>query len=71
MREYIQRRGRVLRLNKKKSKPFAEIWDLIVVNEEQKAVNSAEVDRAEEFVRFSLNPGISIDLEKLRYDSNR
>lgn len=68
MREYIQRRGRVLRINKKKSKPFAEIWDLIVVNEDQKAVNAAEIDRAEEFVRFSLNPSISLDLEKLRYD---
>lgn len=66
MREYIQRRGRVLRIDKKKSKPFAEIWDLIVVNEDQKAVNAAEIDRAEEFVRFSLNPSISLDLETLR-----
>ena len=66
MREYIQRRGRVLRIDKKKSKPFAEIWDLIVVNEDQKAVNAAEIDRAEEFVRFSLNPSISLELETLR-----
>jgi superfamily II DNA or RNA helicase len=70
MREYIQRRGRVLRINKKKSKPFAEIWDMIVVNRDEKSVNPVELDRASEFVRFSLNPGIAVELDNLRYNSD-
>lgn len=66
MREYIQRRGRVLRKNPNKAKAFAEIWDLIVVNEMNNAINPAEIIRASEFAKFALNSSVTSELDKLK-----
>jgi superfamily II DNA or RNA helicase len=64
-RQYIQRRGRVLRVNKQSPKGVAEIWDLIVVDENNVAFTPAEIVRATEFARMAINHSINIDLEKL------
>lgn len=64
-RQYIQRRGRVLRVNKQSPKGVAEIWDLIVVDENNMAFTPAEIIRATEFARMAINHSINIDLEKL------
>jgi superfamily II DNA or RNA helicase len=64
-RQYIQRRGRVLRVNKQTPKGVAEIWDLIVVDENNVAFTPAEIVRATEFARMAINHSINIDLEKL------
>lgn len=64
-RQFIQRRGRVLRANKKAAKGVAEIWDLIVVDEEGKAFVDSELERAMEFGRMAINHSIVSDLEKL------
>ncbi len=64
-RQYIQRRGRVLRVNKANPKGVAEIWDLIVVDEDNHAFTPAEITRATEFARMAINHSINVDLEKL------
>jgi superfamily II DNA or RNA helicase len=64
-REFIQRRGRVLRVNKNATKGLAEIWDLIVVDSEGMAFVDSEIDRAIEFGRLALNRSIVGDLEKI------
>ena len=64
-REFIQRRGRVLRVNKIATKGLAEIWDLIVVDADGMAFVDSEADRALEFARLALNRSIVGDLEKI------
>jgi len=64
-REFIQRRGRVLRVNKKATKGLAEIWDLVVVDSDGMAFVDSEADRAMEFARLALNRSIVGDLEKI------
>jgi superfamily II DNA or RNA helicase len=64
-RQFIQRRGRVLRANKKAAKGVAEIWDLIVVDGDGKAFVDSELERAMEFGSMALNHSIVGDLEKL------
>jgi superfamily II DNA or RNA helicase len=64
-REFIQRRGRVLRVNKNAIKGLAEIWDLIVVDTEGIAFVDSEADRAMDFARLALNRSIVGDLEKI------
>jgi len=64
-RQFIQRRGRVLRANRKQTKGVAEIWDLIVVDEDGFAFTKAEIDRSVEFGRMAINQGITQDLRKL------
>ena len=64
-REFIQRRGRVLRVNKNAIKGLAEIWDLIVVDSEGIAFVDSEADRAMDFARLALNRSIVGDLEKI------
>ena len=64
-REFIQRRGRVLRVNKFATKGLAEIWDLIVVDSEGMAFVDSEASRALEFARLALNRSIVGDLEKI------
>lgn len=64
-RQFIQRRGRVLRANRIKTKGVAEIWDLMVVNEKGYAFNGAEVSRAVEFGKMAINSGIIHDLKNL------
>jgi len=65
-REFIQRRGRVLRANPLRPKGYAEIWDLIVVDEDGKAFVDAEITRAMEFGGTAMNPSVINDLNKLR-----
>jgi superfamily II DNA or RNA helicase len=67
-RQFIQRRGRVLRFNKERSKGVAEIWDLIIVDEEGKAFVDSELARAIEFGRMAINHSIVGDLNKLSAD---
>ncbi len=64
-REFIQRRGRVLRVNKNATKGLAEIWDLIIVDSDGMAFVDSEADRAMEFARLALNRSIVGDLEKI------
>jgi superfamily II DNA or RNA helicase len=66
MRQFIQRRGRVLRVDRKNPKALADIWDLIVVNDDGKAFVEAEVTRAEEFGSMALNRSIVYELQKIR-----
>jgi superfamily II DNA or RNA helicase len=66
-REFIQRRGRVLRVNKNAIKGLAEIWDLIVVDTEGIAFVDSEADRAMDFARLALNRSIVGDLEKISH----
>jgi superfamily II DNA or RNA helicase len=66
-REFIQRRGRVLRVNKNAIKGLAEIWDLIVVDTEGIAFVDSEADRAMDFARLALNRSIVGDLEKITH----
>jgi superfamily II DNA or RNA helicase len=54
-REYVQRRGRVLR--KAPDKTSAEIHDLLLVNAHGGALTRSEASRALEFVRLARNPG--------------
>jgi superfamily II DNA or RNA helicase len=68
-REFIQRRGRVLRVNKNAAKGLAEIWDLIVVDSDGMAFVDSEADRAMEFARLALNRSIVGDLEKITHTS--
>ncbi len=64
-REFIQRRGRVLRVNKLSAKGLAEIWDLVVVDEHGHAFKESELERAIEFSRTAFNRSIQRSLEKL------
>jgi superfamily II DNA or RNA helicase len=75
-REYIQRRGRVLR--RAEDKPVAHIHDLLVLpavadgEEEESSVSNilgGEITRALEFGKSALNPAAITDLERiaLRY----
>jgi superfamily II DNA or RNA helicase len=64
-RQFIQRRGRVLRANKDHAKGVAEIWDLIIVNEDGKAFVDSELSRAIEFGRMAINHSIVDDLSRL------
>jgi superfamily II DNA or RNA helicase len=66
-REFIQRRGRVLRVNKYATKGLAEIWDLIVIDSDGMAFVDSEADRAMEFARLALNRSIVGDLEKITH----
>lgn len=63
-RQFIQRRGRVLRADRVNPKGVAEIWDLLVVDDAGKAYVSAEVARAMEFGSMALNQSIVHDLKK-------
>jgi superfamily II DNA or RNA helicase len=67
-RQFIQRRGRVLRYNKENAKGVAEIWDLIIVDEQGKAFVDSELTRAIEFGRMAINHSIVDDLIKLSVD---
>lgn len=62
-REYVQRRGRVLR--RTSGKYSAQIWDVIVTGEDDKAITPTEVLRATEFAIEARNAGPLLDLEDL------
>jgi superfamily II DNA or RNA helicase len=61
-REYIQRRGRVLRRHPNKTS--AQIWDLLTVDTGNNPIASSEIERAHEFARGSrtMSAAFSLDL---------
>ena len=66
-RQFIQRRGRVLRVNRDKAK-VADIWDILVTDETGRAYTNSEVDRAIEFAKMAINKALVYDLMKLRQE---
>lgn len=62
-REYIQRRGRVLR--RSPGKFSAQLFDVIVAGMDGKAISPSEVVRAMEFARDARNVGAEFYLEEL------
>ncbi len=62
-REYIQRRGRVLR--RTPGKYSARIFDVLVVGNDGKAITPSEVVRAIEFARDSRNVGPALYLQQM------
>jgi superfamily II DNA or RNA helicase len=60
-REFIQRRGRILRNHP--GKKFAEIYDFIVVDEEFKKLTEKELERFDEFAKIAINKD---DLSRIR-----
>lgn len=62
-REYVQRRGRVLR--RTPGKYSARLFDVIVIGEDDKAIMPSEVVRAMEFARDARNLGPALYLEDL------
>lgn len=62
-REYIQRRGRVLR--RSPGKYSSHLFDVIVTGTDGKAITPSEVVRAMEFARDSRNVGPELYLEEL------
>jgi superfamily II DNA or RNA helicase len=64
-RQYVQRRGRILRRNPKKSK-VALVWDLFVINDEGYVYSNSEVIRGLEFAATATNSVISPEIEDLK-----
>jgi superfamily II DNA or RNA helicase len=62
-REYIQRRGRVLRRHPNKTS--AQIWDLITVDTSKNPIASSEVERSHEFARGSRTESTAFSLDLL------
>jgi len=62
-REYIQRRGRVLR--RSAGKFSAQLFDVIVTGADGKAITPSEVVRAMDFARDARNVGLDLYLEEL------
>lgn len=62
-REYIQRRGRVLRRHSIKSS--AQIWDLLTVDAQGIPIAESEVIRAAEFARSSRTSSVALELDLL------
>jgi len=63
-REYIQRRGRVLR--RREGKHYAVIYDVIAVDGEGIPVMPSELPRAEEFAALASNRAGAVVLDQLR-----
>ncbi len=68
-RQYIQRRGRILRLDPSRPK-VAKILDLVVLDRDGLALNDREIDRCVEFARDAINSGSVIEYEQLRRKSD-
>ena len=64
-REYIQRRGRVLRSNKQSGKFKADIFDVLTLDENDIPVMINELIRMESFAADADNPMIKIALEEI------
>lgn len=62
-REYIQRRGRVLRWQH--GKPMAYIWDMIVLDQEDVPVSLNEIARARLFARDAFNVEAPLVVDEL------
>ena len=67
-RQFIQRRGRVLRVNRDKAK-VADIWDVLVVDGSGMAYTDSEASRAIEFARMAINKSIVYDLTKMIHEN--
>ena len=66
-KEYVQRRGRVLRQYKNKDK--AKIYDMTVIEKDKKgnfieSIVDSETERIKEFINYSDNPDYSLELLK-------
>jgi superfamily II DNA or RNA helicase len=59
-REYIQRRGRILRRHPQKSS--AQLWDLVSTDENGDPIADTEVTRAMEFAESSRNSAVKLQL---------
>ena len=62
-REYIQRRGRVLRANE--GKFSADIYDVLVLDEDGKLLSEGEAERALEFAEEAQNSSTKLELKIL------
>ncbi len=65
-REYIQRRGRVLRSNPESGKVKAEIFDVLTLDDDEIPVMVNELNRMESFAEDADNPMIKVSLEEIR-----
>ena len=64
-REYIQRRGRVLRSNIASGKSHAQIFDVVVVSSENIPLNKQEIERMLAFAGDADNSTIQIDIQEM------
>jgi superfamily II DNA or RNA helicase len=64
-REYIQRRGRVLRSNIASGKSHAQIFDVVVVSTEDVPLNKQEIQRMLAFAGDADNSTIQIDIQEM------
>ena len=65
-REYIQRRGRVLRSSPDTGKYKAEIYDVVTLNEDEIPVMENELNRMWAFAQDADNAMVTIQLEEMR-----
>lgn len=61
-REYIQRRGRVLRSDPGSGKYRAVIWDVLAVDQEGVPVTDVEIHRMVEFAKDATNSMVSVEI---------
>jgi superfamily II DNA or RNA helicase len=64
-REYIQRRGRVLRSNISSGKSHATIFDVVVTSSEGVPLNKQEIERMLAFAGDADNSTIQIDIQEM------
>jgi len=64
-REYIQRRGRVLRSNISSGKSHATIFDVVVTSSEDVPLNKQEIERMLAFAGDADNSTIQIDIQEM------
>ena len=65
-REYIQRRGRVLRSSPDTGKYKAEIFDVVTLNEDEIPVMENELSRMWSFAQDADNSMVTIEIEEMR-----
>ena len=65
-REYIQRRGRVLRSNPESGKYRADIYDVITLDDSDMPVMENELNRMWSFAQDANNPMVIVELEEMR-----
>ncbi len=65
-REYIQRRGRVLRSSPETGKYKAEIYDVVTLNEDGIPVMENELNRMWAFAQDADNSMVTIEIEEMR-----
>jgi superfamily II DNA or RNA helicase len=64
-REYIQRRGRVLRSNISSGKSHATIFDVVVTSSENVPLNKQEIERMLAFAGDADNSTVQIDIQEM------